>query len=113
MERSERVKKKLDQLTGESASSFVDGICLQYLESRDKDDIHTPIIHTSRLTISIQRYHDEVLQLIGVCAELDKVAAVEADVRVVTRWLEELLCTAMVDYEEVVTTYKARGFGFQ
>lgn len=113
LERSQCVAVKLAKITGGSSSSFVDVICQQYLTSKDKDVIYDSIIRTSRLTTSIRRYHHEVLQLAGVGTDLQVVTAVEDDVREVTGWLEELLCTAMVNHQDVVDTYNARGFGFQ
>lgn len=113
MERSQRVVTKLARLTGGSSATFVDRICQQYLAAEDKDIINDAVICASRLTRSIQRYHDKVLQLVGVGTELATVSEIEGNVRELTRWLEELLCTAMVDHGEFIHTYNARRFMFQ
>lgn len=114
LERSERVAISLANLiNGESATSFIDSICRQYIGTQNEDLIHNPAIRASRLTISIQRYHDEVLQLVGVGPELQRVSGIENDVRNLTRWLEELMCSVMTGYNDVVRTYEAKGFAFQ
>lgn len=113
MQRSQRVAVKLSQLTNGSPASYVNDVYKRFITSHDKDIIHEQVVRASRLTTSIHRYHDQVLQLAGAGTELEAVAVVERNVGTVTRWLEELLCTAMVDYNEVIDTYKAKRFGFQ
>ncbi|RDB27040.1 hypothetical protein Hypma_005155 [Hypsizygus marmoreus] len=111
--RVERVAVKLEKSIGPSSFHHVDTVCTQYLSSHDKDDINDAIIKISPLQCSINRYQDEILQVSGVSEEWQRSEDVARSVREVIQNLEELLCTAMVGYDDLVSLHRAKKCMYQ
>ena len=84
----------------------------EFLDTRDKDIVYEQIVTVGRLQKSVYGYEDEILTLAGLGPEYDRVKDITHFVCDVIKWLEEVLCMAMVDAAEVEMTYKACQFSF-
>lgn len=96
-----------------SPGLFIDQICQSYMASQDQNVIDDALTQTSKLLQSINCYYNRILQLAGVGPELEEAGSVLTNVRAVQQGLEELLCSAMGESDEVVQMYESRGFSFQ
>jgi len=112
-QRADQVAINFNKLTNNSAFDFVEGIFNIYQTTQDKDVIRDAIVDTSRLQKSIHRYEAEILQLAGVGTEWKQAASISKHVCDVVKWLEEILCLAMVDVEELSTAYKHQSLMYQ
>jgi hypothetical protein len=85
----------------------------KFQEDRDKDFVYEKVVAIGSLQKSMYKYENEVLTMVGVGTEYDKVRRITESVCEVIQWLEEVLCLAMVDVGEVDKMYKDRQFSFQ
>jgi len=113
MERAGRIASRLHRITGKNSINFLHRVVDEYLKSQDKDSVYEHVVMVGKLQKSIYRYENEVLTLAGVGPEYEKVKTVTRLVCEVVQWLEEVLCSAMVDAAGVGVTYQERGFSFQ
>lgn len=113
MEAVERVHRNMGRVTEDAPQEYVEKICAGFLEHHDKDKIHKKIVRLSRFQKSIYRYENEVYALAGVGKEYDRAAEVTKQVNTLLGWVEEVLCYAMVDFQEVKDCYQAKEFMYQ
>jgi len=66
-----------------------------------------------QLQKSVYSYENDVLMLAGLESEYEKVREITRTVCDMIRWLEEVLCLAMVNGAEVEIKYKGCQFSFQ
>ncbi|RDB18974.1 hypothetical protein Hypma_014419 [Hypsizygus marmoreus] len=112
-DRVERVVIRLNKLVDGDAYTYIDTVCKQYLLSCRKDEIRDTILHFTPLQKSINWYHDEILQLAGMGKETARVEDVSRMVRDVVNALEDLLCTSMLGYNDLSTSYSKQGLMYQ
>ncbi|KAF8814360.1 hypothetical protein BYT27DRAFT_7082456, partial [Phlegmacium glaucopus] len=113
MERAESVDKRLTRITGDSPSQYLNTMCLDFLADYDKDPIHEQTVKLGKLQKAIYKYQNEIYALDGVGETYRKVDKIVKQVCMVVSWVEELLCYAMVDAEEVKTRYEKHQFFYQ
>jgi hypothetical protein len=113
LECADRVGSRLQKITGNNATKYLHCVVEEFLECCDKDVVYEKIVTIGKLQKSMYRYENEVLTLAGTGADYDKVRGITQLVCKVIRWLEEVLCQAMVDETEVGKTFEERGFSFQ
>jgi hypothetical protein len=113
LERAEQCAIKLDKLTNMSPTEFLDAIVMEFFKTENKDIVHDAVIKTSRIQKSLHLYEAEVLQLAGVGAQLNRVKSISAHVSDVIKPLEEILCLAMVDTNELLIAYHRKSLLYQ
>lgn len=92
---------------------YVEQICSTFLDKQDKDLIYDEVVRLGRLQKSAYRYENEVYALVGVAKEYHRASEVVKEVNKVLSWVEEILCYAMVDAQEVRNRYAAKEFLYQ
>ena len=113
MDGAERVKRCFDKATEGAPRDYVEIICSAFLDNEDKDLIYDKVVRLGRLQKSIYKYQNEVYSLVGVAEVYERVSEIAKDVNKVLGWVEEVLCYAMVDAQEVRDRYSVRGFMYQ
>jgi hypothetical protein len=113
LERSDRIFARLQKITASNPVRFLRGIVEKFLENHDKNEIYNQVVEMGKLQKSIYKYENEVLTLAGLGTEYDKVKRVTQQVCQVIRWVEEVLCLAMVEATEVQRTFEASRLLFQ
>ena len=113
LERADRTAARLRKITEDDSRKYVRRIVEEFLNGRDKDVVYEQIVAVGKLQKSVYRYENEVLALAGLGSEYDRVKEISCSVCDVIRWLEEVLCMAMVDAAEVEKTYQECLFSFQ
>jgi len=113
LERADRIAARLRKITGDDARLYLCRIVEGFLGNQDKDAVYEQIVTVGKLQKSVYGYENEVLTLAGLGPEYEKVREVTRTVCDVIRWLEEVLCLAMVDAAEVEIKYKRCQFSFQ
>jgi len=94
-------------LINPSAREYVEQIYNLYEKSRNKNDIQDAVINASSLQRSIHRYEAEILELAGIGIQWRRASNITKCVGDVVKWLEDLLCLAMVGAEELIRSYKS------
>ena len=113
MEGIERICRRLNRTTEGAPRDYVERICSSFLDNLDKDLIYEKVVRLGRLQKSAYRHENEVYTLVGVEKEYQTAREVAKKVNVVLSWVEEILCYAMVDAEEVRERYVAKTFMYQ
>jgi len=113
LERADRIAGRLRKITGDDPKKYLHHIVEEFLDNRDKDIVYEQIVITGTLQKSLYQYENEVLTLTGMGLEYEKVRQITQLVGDVVKWLEEVLCLAMVDSADVETMFKERRFPFQ
>ena len=113
IERAGRIATQLHRITGNNSVGFLHRVVDEYLKNQDKDSVYEHIVTVGKLQKSIYRYENEILTLAGVGPEYEQVKTVTCLVCEVVQWLEEVLCSAMVDAAGVGLTYQEHRFSFQ
>lgn len=113
LERADRINARLRKITGDDARQYLRRIVEGFLGNRDKDAVYEQIVAVGKLQKSVCSYENKVLTLAGLGPEHDKLMEVIRAVDDVVRWLEEVLCLAMVDAAEVEVKYNLCQFSFQ
>jgi len=113
LERTNRIAARLQKITGGNAKEYVLHVVEDFLDKYDKDIVYEQIVAVSKLQTSVYRYENEVLTIAGMGPEYDEVRGVTRLVCEVVKWLEEVLCLAMVDAAEVEIMYKESRLPFQ
>lgn len=113
MFKAENIDRLLDEMTDKQPRQFAEAICLEFLNSHDKDKIHKHVVQLGKLQKRIVRCQDEILQLAGVGKEWNRLAEVAEDIRIITCWVEEIFCYAMVAYSEVEQMHRDSEFLYQ
>lgn len=104
-EQAEAVAVQLHKLTGPVPHEFLECIYGSYVFTRQKDDIRNKIIDISRLRDQIYECQNHVLQLAGVGIQWRRVEDILKAVVRVVRWLEDVLCWAMIDITELISMH--------
>lgn len=113
MEGVERVRRRLNKETEGAPRNYAERICSAFLDNLDKDLILDKAVIIGRLQKSAYRYENEVYALAGVTEEYQRASEVTKEVNVVLGWVEEILCYAMVDAQEVRKRYAVNEFMYQ
>jgi hypothetical protein len=113
MERVESIDKRLKIITGDSPSGYLNQICCDFLVDYDKDPIHEQTIKLGKLQKAIYKYQNEIFALEGIGPTYRRVDAIVKQVCAVVSWVEEILCFAMVDAEEVKIRFERNEFLYQ
>ena len=113
MELVHRVYKRFQKTTDNSPRNFTEKICLTFLDDSNKDFINECIVKVSKYQQSIYKYQNEILALTGVGLEFCRAEDILKEINVVVRWIEKILCIAMVDAGEVTRMYNEQDFEFQ
>lgn len=113
MERAESIDKRLKTITGDAPSEYLNRICQDFLADYEKDPIHEQIVKLGKLQKAIYKYQNEVLAIDGIGPAFFRVNDIVKQVCMVVSWVEELLCYAMVDAEEVKTRWEKHEFLYQ
>ena len=114
MDHVNRIYQRFKTTTTYNApAQFTEQICLSFLDDGNKDAINESIETLSKYQKSIYKYQNELLTLTGVGPEFHRVADISNEINLVVRWVEEIMCIAMVEPSEVVKMYQAREFEFQ
>ncbi|KAF8798551.1 hypothetical protein BYT27DRAFT_7122835, partial [Phlegmacium glaucopus] len=113
MERADSVGRRLNRITANAPVIYADQISAQFLVDNDKDLIHNHVVNLSKLQKLIYKYQNEIYALGGICEEYHLADIIVKDVCKVVRWIEELLCYAMVDSDEFRIFYETRKFMYQ
>ncbi len=100
-------------MTGSNTREYLHSTVEEFLEHCSKDAIYERVVAVGRLQKSIYKYENEVLTLAGMGSDYDKVKGISQLVCEVVRWLEEVLCLAMVDTMEVEKKFTECQFSFQ
>jgi hypothetical protein len=103
----------LQKITGNNTAKYLHCVVEEFLERCDKDVVYEKIVTIGKLQKLMYRYENEVLTLAGTGVDYDKIRGITQLVCKVIRWLEEVLCQAMVDETEVGKTFEERRFSFQ
>lgn len=113
LERADRVHARLQRITENNEIQFLHSVVEGFLKDHDKDCVYEHIVAIGKLQRLIYKFENEILTLAGMGLEYEKVGKITQHVCKVVRWLEEVLCHAMVDESEVDTMYVDRKFLFQ
>ena len=113
MESAESVRRRLNRATKGAPQNYTEQICSAFLANLDKDPIHDKVVRLGKLQKSAYRYENEVYALVGVAEEYRRVSEIVKEVNKVLSWVEEILCYAMVDPQEVRERYAAKRFMYQ
>ncbi len=113
LERTNRIAARLQKITGGNAKEYVLHVVEDFLEKYDIHIVHEQIVAVTKLQMSVYRYENEVLTIAGMGPEYDEVRGVTRLVCEVVRWLEEVLCLAMVDTADLEIMFKESRLPFQ
>jgi hypothetical protein len=107
------VAVNLRKLTHNSSEGYVDGIFRMYRTTRNNDSINEALAKLAGLQTSISNCEAEVLQLAGIGESLQHVTDIRRCVDEVVRWLEDLLCWALIGAEDLLTAHKQQSLLYQ
>lgn len=110
---ADAVATKLHTLTGHAAYNYLESTCSSFIFTRRKDDVRNKIISISKLQRAIYRCQDKIIELGGMGKEWERAEEVSKDVVRVVRWLEDILCWAMVDIQELITLHNHQKLMYQ
>ena len=113
LENTTRVQARFNRLIKNDPMAYLESICTFYLADHDKDAIQAQTILLSKLQKSIYKCHSQILQLSGVGDELSCVENVKKNILTTVSWVEEVFCSAIVDWTEVEHLYNERSFLYQ
>jgi hypothetical protein len=101
---------KFSRLVDNDPPKFVEDLLTAYFKSCDEDtlSVHDGVLRVQWYQKCIQRYKDQILQLGGVGPEWKEVSQLLNQLTEVMRWIEEVLCFAMVDQEGLVASYQGQ-----
>jgi hypothetical protein len=113
MFKAENINRLLDEMTDKQPREFTESICLEFLNSHDKDKIHKHVVQLGQLQKRIVCCQDEILQLAGVGKEWNRLTEIAEKIWIITCWVEEIFCYAMVAYSEVEKMHGDSEFLYQ
>lgn len=105
--------RSIQQARQNNPVAYLESICTLYLNDHDKDRIQEQTVLLAKVQMSIYNCHDEVLQIYGIGDELSQVENVKKNICATVSWVEEVFCSAIVDWTEVQRLYRERGFLYQ
>jgi hypothetical protein len=107
------VAAKFHKLTNNTPFRYVEALIDNFKTTQDKDVFRDAIIDVSRLQKSSHLYEAQILELVGVSPEFSQAKSISKDISDLIRWLEEILCLAMVDAEELWKAHKSCSLMYQ
>lgn len=113
MDLVQRVYERFQKTTYNSPRHFTEKICLTFLDDSNKDFINEHLVKVGKYQQLIYKYQNEILALTGVGLEFRRAEDILKEINLVVRWIEEILCIAMVDAGEVTRMYNEQDFEFQ
>ncbi|KAF8885820.1 hypothetical protein BD779DRAFT_1471475 [Infundibulicybe gibba] len=111
--RTKTVYARFKRLVHEDTRQYCNQIYDLYKIKHNKDIINDAIICISWFQTSMRRYHAEVLQLAGVGEESLRVSECAKSIDDLVHWLEEILCAAMVNGDELYRLHAQRQLAYQ
>ena len=93
--------------------SFVEAAAREYLRTTKTESLSNPIAVLEEFRSHFRRYEDELIQLEGVSESWREVHEMTLEVGETIRWLEQLLCDALVGILAFQAAYLASGYAYQ
>jgi hypothetical protein len=103
----------MNRITRNDPTEFMEQVCLAFLTDEDIDTVQKPVVELEKCQKSIYKYQNEIYALGGMTQEYHRVDKMVKEICRVVRWIEELLCCAMVDVREVGRMHQERHFEYQ
>jgi hypothetical protein len=113
MEHINRVEYCFEKICGPNEINFVNEICKRFIAENDMEVITSPTSKIEKLLKSIYCFQNEVLSLMGVGSDYEKVDIIVKRVKKVVGWLEDIQSVAFFGIDEVDDNQKARRFAYQ
>lgn len=110
---ADKVATDLYVLTDHAIYHYLESVCSQFIFTHRKNNIRNEIVRVSKLQRQIYRCLDNIMELSGMGAEWEKAEKISKDVVKVIRWLEDVLCWAMVDLRELVSMHNHKKLLYQ
>ena len=104
---------RFNTLVNSNPTAYVEDLCVGYLKDHDKDMIQEQTTHLAKQQKRIYHCQEKVLQLSGIGDEHSRVDSIRKNICTTISWLEEIFCSALIDWEEVQHIHRERGFGYQ
>lgn len=96
-----------------SPQSYLEDLCQNYMVSHRKDKLADACIHLEGFRNVTTRCLNGILQLAGVGKELGVVQTLGRAVGEVLAWLEDVMCSVMCGYSEVMDMHRTRQLMYQ
>jgi hypothetical protein len=113
LERSKSIQSRLRKICGPNETTYLDSLCVRFIKENCKEDIETHISNLDKLQVSIQKYENKVIALLGIGSAYEIVNSVAKAVRTVLGNLEDIFCAVLVGVEEVENMRLAGKFLYQ
>jgi hypothetical protein len=113
LEHVERLSIKYNKLIGKSASSYVENIVIDYLDSGDVSCVNDAVGLATDLQTAMRQYEAEILEVAGFGEEWEAATDMTELVDTLVRWLEEVLCLAMIHHDDVFNAHERRLLMYQ
>ena len=93
--------------------SFVEAAAWEYLRTTKSEALSNQLTVLEEFRSHFTRYEDELIQLEGVSENWREVHEMTLEVGETIRWLEQLLCDALVGILVFQAAYLANGYAYQ
>jgi hypothetical protein len=113
MEHANRVFARMNRITLDNPTAFMEQVCLAFLTNKDIDAVHQHVVKLGKCQKSIYKYQNEIYTLGGITQDYHTVDKMVKEICRVVRWIEELFCYAMVDIAEVGRMHQGHNFEYQ
>ncbi|KAF6764604.1 hypothetical protein DFP72DRAFT_1059571 [Ephemerocybe angulata] len=121
---SKRVNAAIIQLKAllgnKPVNDFLTGVCRDFCLAspmdltKAKDGINQHCVGFDKLSGKLKKYQDQLLNLVGAWDdEFKRANAVASNIREVVAALNELMCAAMVDHQELIRDFNCHTLSFQ
>lgn len=88
-------------LVAPSANVYLENICVDYIAKTDQTVLERALTDMEQLKNNLIKCEDNILQLAGVGKALYSAQERRQKIDLVIKWLEELLCYAMIDVADL------------
>jgi hypothetical protein len=112
LDQAAHVQLLFNKLVNQNPIAYAERICVTYLADRDKEAIHEETIHLAKLQKNIYNCQEKVLQLSGIGDEHSRVDSIRKVICTTISWVEEIFCSAIVDWAEVQRVHTERAFAY-
>ena len=92
---------------------FVEAAAREYLRTTKSEALSNQLTVLEEFRSHFTRYEDELIQLEGVSESWREVHEMTLEVGETIRWLEQLLCDALVGILVFQAAYLANGYAYQ
>ena len=113
LDQAARVQLWFNKLVNQNPTAYAERICVTYLADRDKNIIHEETVRLAKLQKNIYNCQEKVLQLSGIGDEHSRVDSIRKVICTTISWVEEIFCSAIVDWAEVQRNHSDRTFAYQ